>query len=328
MWPTPRYSNANAGVISLELIEKSHKTRQEILMSPILTGVYAPIGTPFVNEKVAYDQLASNVEKYGASKLSGYLAIGSNGECVSLSEREKARVLEIIVANKSPDQKVLAGANAESTRLTIDQCRLVADLGADYASVLTPCYFKKKLTDEAMTRYYREVADSSPIPVVGYNAPGFTGMTISTSTLKAIASHPNIIGVKDTSPGMIGSYLRETSEMDFDVFSGTANTLFPAMMMGATGGIVSLANVFPDVCATLYERCLADDLTGARELHLVLGRLNSAVSGSYGVAGVKYASEVAGFFGGDPRLPLLPLTASDKESIRRAIEAIDLTPYM
>lgn len=296
-------------------------------MSPVLTGVYAPIGTPFVNEEVALDQLAANVQKYAASKLTGYLAIGSNGECVSLNEKEKNSVLKTIVKHKAPHQKVLAGANAESTRLTIEQCRLVADLGADFASVLTPCYFKKKLTDEAMTRYYLEVADSSPIPVVGYNAPGFTGMTISTKTLKDIAAHDNIIGVKDTSPGMIGSYLRATGELDFDVFSGTANTLFPAMMMGATGGIVSLANVFPDVCVTLYERCLAEDLGGARELHLTLGKLNSAVSGSYGVAGVKYASELAGFNGGDPRLPLLPLTHADKDSIRRAIEAIDLSPY-
>ena len=297
-------------------------------MSPVLTGVYAPIGTPFVDEEVAYDQLVSNMEKYAASKLSGYLAIGSNGECVSLSEQEKDKVLETIVAHKAPQQKILAGANAESTKLTIDQCKRVADLGADFASVLTPCYFKKKLTDEAMTRYYLNVADGSPIPIACYNAPGFTGMTISTGTLKAIASHDNIIGVKDTSPGMIGSYLRATADIDFDVFSGTANTLFPAMMMGATGGIVSLANVFPDICATLYEHCLADDLSGARELHLVLGKLNAACSGSYGVAGVKYASEVAGFHGGDPRLPLLPLQESDKDSIKRAIEAIDLSPYV
>ncbi len=176
-------------------------------MSPVLSGVYAPIGTPFVNEEVSYDQLADNMEKYAASKLSGYLAIGSNGECVSLSEQEKDKVLHTIVARKAPHQKVLAGANSESTKLTVEQCKRVADLGADFASVLTPCYFKKKLTDEAMARYYLDVADGSPIPVACYNAPGFTGMTISTTTLKAIASHDNIIGIKDTSPGMIGSYL-------------------------------------------------------------------------------------------------------------------------
>ena len=296
-------------------------------MAHVLTGVYAPIGTPFVNEEVAYDQLKSNMEKYAQSKLSGYLAIGSNGECVSLSEQEKTKVLSIIVENKAPQQKVLAGANAESTKLTIEECKKVAELGADFASVLTPSYFKSKLNDEAMIRYYCDVSDASPIPVVGYNAPGFTSMTISAKALKAMAAHDNFIGIKDTSPGMIGSYLRVTHGMDFDVFSGTANTLFPAMMMGATDGIVSLANAFPDVCATLYEKCAADDLEAARKLHLLLGQLNGAVSGSYGVAGVKYATEVAGFYGGDPRLPLLPITDSDKQSIKAAIEAIDLTPY-
>lgn len=297
-------------------------------MSHILKGVYAPIGTPFINEEVSYEQLKSNMERYAQSKLSGYLAIGSNGECVSLSEKEKDLVLETIVANKSKIQKVLAGANGESTRITIEQCKRVAGLGADFASVLTPSYFKKKLTDEALIRYYLDVAENSPIPVVGYNAPGFTGMTLSASVLKSIASHPNIIGIKDTSPGMIGSYLRATNDLSFDVFSGTANTLFPAMMMGATGGIVSLANAFPDVCVALYERCLAQDLDGARELHLFLGKLNSAVSGSHGVAGVKYASEVAGFYGGDPRLPLLPLKDSDKESIRKSIDSLDINQFL
>ena len=297
-------------------------------MANILTGVYAPIGTPFVEEEVAYDQLESNMETYAQSKLSGYLAIGSNGECVSLTEAEKEAVLKIIVAKKGSKQKVLVGANAESTKVTIEQCKKVADLGADYASILTPSYFKAKLKDDAMIRYYCDVADGSPLPVVGYNAPGFTGMTLSVKALKAIAEHDNIIGIKDTSPGMIGSYLRATHDLDFDVFSGTANTLFPAMMMGATGGIVSLANAFPDVCATLYEYCRDENLENARKLNLLLGKLNAAVSGSHGVAGVKFASEVAGFYGGDPRLPLLPLSESDKQTIRDGIAAVDLEQYM
>lgn len=297
-------------------------------MTNALSGVYAPIGTPFVDEEIGYDQLEYNVKKYAQSKLSGYLAIGSNGECVSLSESEKFKVLEIIVSNKAPHQKVMAGANAESTKLTVELCKRAANTGADFASILTPSYFKSKLTDDAMTRYYCDVADGSPIPVVGYNAPGFTGMTISVKVLKAIAKHENIIGIKDTSPGMIGGYLRATHGLDFDVLSGTANTLFPAMMMGATGGIVSLANAYPNVCVALYERCVAGDLEGARNLHLLLGRLNGACSGRFGVAGVKYASEVAGFHGGDPRLPLLPLNENDKQSIRDGIASVDMSAYL
>jgi len=173
-----------------------------------------------------------------------------------------------------------------------------------------------------------DVSDGSPLPDVGYNAPGFTGMTISVKTLKAIATDDNIIGIKDTSPGMIGSYLRAAHDLDFDVFSGTANTLFPAMMMGATGGIVSLVNAFPDVCAKLYEFCLNDDLENAGKLNLLLGKLNSIVSGSYGCAGVSFASEVAGFCGGAPRVPLLPLTESDKQEICDGIASVDLSQFM
>lgn len=268
------------------------------------------------------------MEKYAASKLTGYFAIGSNGENVAMSEEEKLKALKIIVEGKAAHQVVMAGAGSESTKLTIEFCKKVADAGADFVSVLTPCYFKKKLTDEAMIRYYLDVADGSPVPIVAYNAPGFTGMSLSTKVLKQIAVHDNVRGVKDTSPGQIGSFLRTVHGLDFDVLAGTANTLFPAMMMGAKGGIVSLANAFPDVCCRLYEKIVDGDITGAQELHLVLGTLNSKVSGSYGVAGVKYATEIAGFYGGDPRLPLLPLTEADKKTIRDGIASVDLTPYM
>lgn len=297
-------------------------------MAKKLSGVFAPIGTPFVNQEVEFDQLASNMEKYASSKLSGYFAIGSNGENVAMSDEEKLKVLKIITSKKADNQTVMAGAGFESTRLTIEFCKKLADAGADFVSVLTPCYFKKMITDEAMTKYYLDVADGSPLPVVAYNAPGFTGMSLSTKVLKQIADHDNLRGVKDTSPGQIGSFLITCQGMDFDVLAGTVNTLFPAMMMGATGGIVSLANAFPDVCALFYDKIVAGDIGGAQELHLLLGDLNSKVSGSYGVAGVKYATEVAGFYGGDPRLPLLPLTDADKKNIKDGIESVDLTPYM
>ena len=297
-------------------------------MAKNLSGVFAPIGTPFVDQEVAYDQLTSNMEKYAASKLAGYFAIGSNGENVAMSEEEKFKALKIIVEKKADHQIVMAGAGFESTKLTIEFCKKLAGAGADFVSVLTPCYFKKKITDEAMAKYYLDVATGSPLPIVAYNAPGFTGMSLSTRVLKQIAVHDNVRGVKDTSPGQIGSFLRTCHGMDFDVLAGTANTLFPAMMMGAKGGIVSLANAFPDVCALLYDKIIAGDIAGAQALHLVLGGLNSKVSGSYGVAGVKYATEIAGFYGGDPRLPLLPLTDADKKKIRDGIESVDLTPYM
>ena len=218
---------------------------------------------------------------------------------------------------------VLAGAGFESTRRTIAFSKKAAGLGADYVTIVTPSYFKKRFTDEALVRYYTDVADAIPIPVVVYNAPGFTGMTVSTGVIGKISQHPNVAGMKDTSKGNMSGYLEAAGE-DFDVLSGTVSTLFESMALGATGGVVSLANAFPELCCRLYEAIASDKMDDARELHYRLFRLNQSVSGSFGVAGVKYAMELGGFYGGDPRLPLLPITADGKESIRKAVRAAGL----
>jgi 4-hydroxy-2-oxoglutarate aldolase len=183
---------------------------------------------------------------------------------------------------------------------------------------VSPSYFKKDLTDVALIRYYTDVAESLTIPVFAYNAPGFTGLTLSPNVIAKISRHPNIGGMKDTSPASMARYLEVRGD-DFDILSGTINTLFIALVLGASGGVVSLANAFPNPCCELYQKWIEGDLDGARELHHKLFVLNQSVSGKSGVAGVKYASELGGYFGGDPRLPLLPMADEDKKSIRDAV---------
>jgi len=288
-------------------------------MSKRLSGIAAPVATPFVNGEVAYEQLKSNMQKYSKTRLAGFFALGSNGESMFLTEAEKLKVLEVVLQEKADHQIVMAGAGYESTRQTISFSNQVAEMGADFVSLLTPSYFKKRLTDAAMIGYYTEVADAVSVPVVAYNAPGFTGMTLSPQVVEVIARHPNVIGLKDTSKGNMSSYLLAAGA-DFDILSGTVSTLFESMLLGAKGGVVSLANAFPAPCCELYEACKSLDLEKARQLHYMLIKLNKSVSGSFGVAGVKYAAEVAGYYGGDPRKPLLPITEADRQAIKKAIE--------
>ena len=292
-------------------------------MSKKLSGIAAPISTPFVNGEIAYDRLRSNVQKYSETALAGFFALGSNGESMFLSESEKLKVLEVVLQEKADHQIVMAGAGYESTRQTISFSNQVAEMGADFVSILTPSYFKKRLTDEAMIGYYTEVADAVPIPVIAYNAPGFTGMTLTPKVVEVISRHPNVIGLKDTSKGNISTYLSVAGN-DFDILSGTVSTLFESMLLGAKGGVVSLANAFPAPCCELYEACKAVDLDKARRLHYMLIKLNKSVSGSFGVAGVKYAAEIAGYHGGDPRKPLLPITEEGRQSIKKAIKEAGL----
>jgi 4-hydroxy-2-oxoglutarate aldolase len=288
-------------------------------MSKKLSGISVPITTPFVNGEVAYDQLRSNMQKYSKTALAGFFALGSNGESMFLTEPEKLKVLEVVLQEKAAHQIVMAGSGYESTRQTISFSKQVAEMGADFVSILTPSYFKKRLTDDAMIGYYTDVADAVAIPVVAYNAPGFTGMTLTPQVIEVISRHSNVIGMKDTSKGNMSSYLSVSGE-DFDILSGTVSTLFESMLLGARGGVVSLANAFPAPCCDLYEACKAVDLDKARQLHYMLVKLNKSVSGSFGVAGVKYAAEVAGYHGGDPGKPLLPITEEGRQAIRKAIE--------
>ena len=292
-------------------------------MTKKLSGILAPICTPFVNQEVSIERVRENMHQYRTTALAGYFALGSNGENKSLTEKEKLEILETVVSEKAENQVVLAGAGFESTRQTIEFSKKVAGLGADFVTIVTPSYFKKRLTDETMVRYYTDVADALPIPVVVYNAPGFTGMTVSAGVIGKISQHPNIAGMKDTSKGNMSSYLEAAGE-DFGVLSGTVSTLFESMALGAIGGVVSLANAFPDPCCRLFEKFVSGDMEGARELHYRLFRLNRSVSGSFGVAGVKYAMELGGYHGGDPRLPLLPITEEGKASVRDAVKMANL----
>jgi 4-hydroxy-2-oxoglutarate aldolase len=285
-----------------------------------LNGIFAPITTPLVRDELSLDHLRENMRKYRQTRLAGFFALGSNGESKSLSEREKLKILEVVLEEKAGHQIVMAGAGYESTQLTIEFGKKVAALGADFVSLVTPSYFKKSLTDDALIRYYTDVADALPIPVLAYNAPGFTGMTLSAKVVEKISQSPNIAGMKDTSPGEMSNYLSVCGQQ-FDVLAGTISILYSALVLGASGGVVSLADAFPDACCELYETWLKGDLPGARKLHYTLFRLNKSVSGAYGVAGVKYAMELGGYYGGDPRLPLLPITDEGRKRIRDAAAA-------
>jgi len=283
-----------------------------------ISGIFAPVNTPFHNEAVSYDHFRENMRKYRKTPLAGFLVLGSNGENKSLTENEKLKLLEIALQEKGKHQIVMAGGGYESTRETIGFSKKAQELGADLVSLVTPSYFKKSLTDDALIGYYTNVAEALTIPVFAYNAPGFTGLTLSPKVIAAISRHPNIGGMKDTSPDGIARYLEVCGD-NFDVLSGTINTLFIGLVLGASGGVVSLANAYPHPCCELYEKWKGGDLKGAKELHHKLFALNQSVSGKFGVAGVKYASEVAGYYGGPPRLPLLPLKDEEEKSIKDTI---------
>ncbi len=285
-------------------------------MEKKLMGVFAPITTPFDEKgEVAYDKLEDNMKFYAKSWLKGYLALGSNGENKSLSNSEKEKVLETIIKNKGPEQVVMAGCIFESTKETIEFAKIAQRLGADFITLLPPSYFKKQMTDPVLLRYFTDVASSLTTPCLVYNAPQFCGgTTLSVSLVKELARHPNIVGIKDSSTGNIESFLFAVRDT-FNVMPGSANFFMNGLIMGAPGGVVSLANVFPEITCKLYDLTVSKHYEEAFKINEKVIQMNKTVSGSGGVAAVKYAMDLAGLYGGNPRLPLLPLGDEVKKKI-------------
>ena len=286
-----------------------------------LSGVFSPVVTPFNSNELSLDDLRYNLRELNKTPLKGYLALGSNGEFKSLSDKEQIRVLEVFAEEKG-DKVVMVGTGCESTAQTIEKSKQACKMGFDYVSVLTPCYFPKQIDGAALRSHYERIADSIDAPVLLYNAPGFTGgMRIPPQTVAELSRHPNIVGMKDSSPEGPAKFLAclDAAE-DFHVLAGSANFFYPSLHLGAVGGVISVTNFLPGPCCEVYELFQQGKYEQAKQLHFKLSRLNDAVSGAWGVPGVKAAMDLTGFRGGQPRSPLKAMTTEAAEQIKQYLE--------
>lgn len=295
-------------------------------MNKLCTGVFSPITTTFNDDgSLNLEALKENVCKYAKTPLHGYLALGSNGENKSLTWEEKIEVARVIIENKAPEQIVMAGSIFESTAETIAFAKEMEKLGADYITLLAPCYFKSMMKDEVLIRYFTDVASAVNTPCMLYNAPQFCGgITLSVKVINECAKHPNIVGIKDSSSGNMEKIALSAPE-GFQVLSGSINTFLSCLLNGGIGGIISLANSTPEVVCRLYDYFLEGKYEKAMALNRELIKANLNISGKFGVAGVKYAMDQNGYFGGAPRLPLLPISEDGKKAIDASLAAADFS---
>ena len=292
-----------------------------------LHGIFPPIATPFENGKIAFDKLGINVEKLSRTGITGIVVLGSNGEYVYLSEKEKRDVIKAVIGAVPENMPVIAGTACESAAETIRLTCDSAELGARAALLTSPHYYGGKMTDEALTRFYTDVADNSPIPALLYNVPKFTHLSLTAGLVSRLSRHPNIVGIKDSSGNvnLLGQYLNN-SESNFNVLVGTAGVLFSGLGLGCVGGIVAMANVAPQACVEILESVNRGDFETARRLQLKMLPVNNAVTLTYGIGGLKAAMDMLGYFGGDPRSPLLPATEKERAEIREILIQAGLLP--
>lgn len=289
----------------------------------VFKGIFAAIPTPFVDEEIAYDKLEENLSKWGKTGLAGVVVMGSNGEAPYLDEDEKVELWAFTRKHFPSDKLVIAGTGQESTKATIRLTKRAADAGADAALVISPSYFKANMKEPALEKYYTDVADKSPIPVLIYNMPGNTGVNLSSGLVVRLSAHPNIAGIKDSSGNIVQiSEIISGVPDSFSVFAGSASFLLPSLVMGARGGTLATANVVPDLCVKIFDLAMAGKIAEAREVQKSILNLNALVTSKYGVAGLKAALDMVGYFGGAPRKPMLPATDGERAEIRKALERL------
>jgi 4-hydroxy-2-oxoglutarate aldolase len=291
----------------------------------LFSGVFAALTTPYAQDgSVSLGDLKHNVQRYNQTNLAGYVALGSTGESVLLTRAEMDVILATVRESAEEEKKLLAGAGAESTAETIERAKRAAELGYDAVLVKTPHYYKPAYKPDVLVAHFRRVADESPIPVMLYSIPQFTGISLAAADVAALAQHPNIFGIKDSSGNVqgIGEIIGATPPA-FQVLVGSAASMYPSLAIGARGAILALACALPEKCVALYELFRQGHHDQARELQSILARASKMIVSEPGIAGVKHAMDQRGYRGGLPRLPLIPLHDEQKKRLTDFLASLE-----
>jgi len=275
-------------------------------LSKAMRGILLPFPTPFsADGEVDKDALRRNVEKWNETGISGYVALGSTGERVHLDEREYLEVIEAARRAVPENLAFIAGAGQESVRATVNEIRGAARAGADAVLVITPHFYRRAMTQDALEKFYRAVADDAIVPVLLYNMPELTGVAIAPETVSRLSEHENILGIKDSSSDIVNfaETLRLVPE-DFAVVTGNGSLLYAALCAGARGAILAVGCVAVQQSLLIYGAVMAGDHIRARTVQRKLAPLARAVTVLYGIGGLKVALDMIGFEGGTVRAPL------------------------
>jgi len=291
-----------------------------------LHGVVAPVTTPFDAETgdVAPVALRSMVRDLLARGLQGILVSGSTGEGPLLDPDEQARLVEWLREVVPDDRWLVAGTGAESTRATVRATERAAAAGADAVLVRPPAYFGPGLAPAALAAHYQRVADASPVPVLVYNIPKYTHVMLQDSVLRALADHERVIGFKDSSGDLkvLAGYRAAAPRLRALVGSGSQ--FYPALELGADGGVLAIACFAAERCVGLYRAFRADDRRAAGAAQEALTPLAREIVGTLGVPGVKAAMELVGLPGGPVRPPLVALDARQRAHVAELLAGAGL----
>lgn len=283
-----------------------------------LSGIFPALTTSFNYEGALYKaKIFHNVQKLNDVALSGYLVCGSTGETPLLSVEERTTLMAWVREASTEGKTLIAGVGAESVAETIRLSNIAADLGYHAALALTPFYYRHQMhRPETQALYFKAVADQSKIPVLLYNIPQVTGYSLPAQTVAELSHHPNIVGMKDSS-GDLMNFKNTVAVLKpgFQIVSGSGANFWDALQLGASGAILAIANALPYACITIWEAFRRREPEAGADWQARIAHAAQIVGGKHGIAGLKYAMDLNGFYGGPPRLPLTPVSKAAEEEL-------------
>jgi len=290
----------------------------------MFSGTFTALVTPFRNGEVDVEALEGMVEFQIQHGVSGLVPCGTTGETPAMSEAEDRVVVETVMRVTNGRVPIIAGTGSNSTDMAIKYTKMAQEVGADGSLQVAPYY--NKPTQEGLYRHFAAIAESTDLPLVLYNIPGRTGVTISAETMARLAEIPNIVGVKDStlSMNMISDVISLCGE-EFDVLSGDDPMTLPLIALGGRGVISVASNVAPGAVCDMVRALLEGDWERGRELHYELLPLFRALFVETNPIPVKTAASLLGLCSDEMRLPLVPM---EGENLRLLQETLDRSAHL
>jgi 4-hydroxy-tetrahydrodipicolinate synthase len=290
----------------------------------MFSGTFTALVTPFRNGEVDVEALEGMVEFQIGHGVSGLVPCGTTGETPAMSEAEDRLVVETVVRVANGRAPIIAGTGSNSTDMAIKYTKMAQEEGADGSLQVAPYY--NKPTQEGLYRHFAAIAESTELPLVLYNIPGRTGVTISAETTARLAEIPNIVGVKDSTLSMniVADVIALCGE-DFDVLSGDDPMTLPLIALGGRGVISVASNVAPGAVSEMVRALLEGDWERGRELHYELLPLFRALFVETNPIPVKTAASLLGLCSDEMRLPLVPM---EGENLRVLQETLDRCAHL
>jgi 4-hydroxy-tetrahydrodipicolinate synthase len=286
--------------------------------NPLFKGSLVALITPFKDDRIDEEAFRKLVNWQIEEGTDGLIPVGTTGESPTLSHDEHKRVVELCVEEANGRVPVIAGAGSNSTAEAIDFTRHAKEAGADAVLHVTPYY--NKPTQEGMYRHFTAIAEAVDIPIIIYNIPPRSVIDMSIDTMKRLAEHPNVVGVKDATADLVRPIkTRLAIGPDFCQLSGEDATIMPYLSQGGHGCISVTCNVAPGPLSQLHKAWQAGDVATAMSINDRLLPLHDALFCETSPGPVKYAASLLGICAPDARLPICEIADSSKQRVESAM---------